>query len=139
MTAQSPEQLENAHPEIDFGKLYLYRVITGDITANHGWGDPYPFQNQPQLPGDQKPFSALWRGYVGSFHLGADGKLTLKKYTYPNSPTRGKHLQQTVNEELVGDFWLVMKLGFRAPRTYVPFQDGVIVTNRDEWVCPTDD
>lgn len=137
MTAQSPDKLDNAYPDIDFGPLKLYRVVTGDIQSNSGWGEPYPFSSPPTLPGDQRSFSSLWRGYVSHFRLSADGTLTLLSYTYPNSPSLGRNNRQTVNETLVGAFWLVMKPAFRAPRTYVPFHDGIIVLDRSEWKAPS--
>ena len=137
MTDQASERLDNAHPDVNFGPLRLYRVITGDITANSGWGEPYPYATPPNRPDNQIPSSALWRGYVAHSLLGPDGRLTLISYSYPNVRPLGRHQSDTVNELLVGDFWLVMKPTFRAPRTYVPFRDGVILANRSEWTTPT--
>lgn len=136
VTAQAPDELHNTHPDVDFGSLKLYGVVTGDITANHGWGHPYPFTTPPTPPEDQRTFSALWRGYIATFQLSPDGKLTLVSYTYPNSPSLGRNNTEAINELLVGDFWLVMKPAFKAPRTYVPFHNGVIVSDTAKWVQP---
>lgn len=38
------------------------------------------------------------------------------------------------DEMITGDFWLVLKPHFRAPRTYVPFIDGGVVTDESRWV-----
>ena len=41
-------------------------------------------------------------------------------------------------EVLTGDFWLVMKTGFDAPRLYVRFRDGQIVCDRVQWLYDED-
>jgi hypothetical protein len=43
-----------------------------------------------------------------------------------------------VNETLRGDFFMVMKPKFFGLRTYVPFRDGVIVEDVNEWVREDD-
>ena len=137
MTDQASERLDNAHPDVDFGPLRLYRVITGDIATNHGWGVPYPYSSPPNLPDSRIRNSAIARGYIAHYSLSADGRLTLNSYTYPSVPPLSRDIVETVNEPLTGDFWLVMKPYFRDPRTYVPFRDGVIVVDQSEWQTPT--
>jgi hypothetical protein len=46
MTVQASDLLENQHAAVDFGELAPYGVVTGDIGTNHGWGEPYSFQNR---------------------------------------------------------------------------------------------
>jgi hypothetical protein len=130
MTAQIPDHLDNDHPTVEFGELSLYGVIVGDITANYGWGSPYPFQNHPTAPGEEI-FSALWRGYIADFRLSPGGTLTLIAFHYPLA--LGKPTVQ-VNERLEGNFWLVMKSHFEGNRVYIPFEAGMLVTDEQQWV-----
>jgi hypothetical protein len=131
MTSQASDLLDNRHAAVDFGELALYRVVIGDIHANQGWGDPYPFQNQPAVPKDSTVCSALWRGHVAEFTLASDGSLTLDAYRYPLAPNKPR---EAVNEHLSGDFWLVMKSSFAGNRVYVPFVAGIIVADEKNWV-----
>ena len=132
MTTQSPEKLINDCPDIDFGQLKLYGIVTGDVVDPYQNGK-YPLENPPDPPGDQKTFSALWRGYIAHYRLDHDGRLTLESYTYPNSHSLGRKNRTVVNERLLGDFWLVMRRAFKSPSTYVPFRDGLIITDRSQW------
>ena len=127
MTIQAPDDLVNDHPRVNLDGLALYRVIQGDISANYGWGSPYPFSTPPSPPNTER-CSALWRGYVATFRLHEQGSLELVSYCYQGGRTTQVH------ERLVGDFWLVMKRKFFGPRTYIPFQDGVIVEDQLAWV-----
>jgi hypothetical protein len=36
---------------------------------------------------------------------------------------------------LEGDFFTILKQSFFSPGLYVPFRDGVLVTNHTEWLC----
>lgn len=128
MTAQASDLLDNRYAGVDLGELALYEVVTGDIHTNHGWGNPYPYQNQPSIPKDNKVCSALWRGFVAEFTLASDGSLTLDAYRFPLAPNKPR---QVVNERLFGDFWLVMKSDFAGNRVYVPFRAGIVVAEHD--------
>lgn len=132
MTAQSPDILINEHPRIELRGLHLYGVIRNDFRSNHGWGDRYLFASPANPPQDAVRCSALWRGYIATFRLDENGSLTLLSYRYPLSLTKAK--TETINELLNGDFWLVLKPTFSAPRTYVPFIDGKIVENESQWI-----
>ena len=132
MTAQYPEKLVNEHPRVKLDRLYLYHVIRGDLnSSNYGWGDGTAFSTQPNVPSNAMRCSALWRGYVATFVLQSDGRLRLTAFEFMLSLSKWK--KQNVDEVIKGDFWLVMKPAFFAPRTYVPFRDGVIVEDRVTW------
>lgn len=132
LTAQIPDRLDNHHPRLTLAGLHLYGVIRGDIRARFGWGEPYRFATPPAPPGSGR-CSALWRGYVSTFRLDPDGRLELVAHAYLLSP--GEWRTEPVGEWLGGDFWLVMKPAFFAPRTYVPFRDGRVVEDEAAWVA----
>ncbi len=136
MTVQAPDLIENHSANVDFGELALYGIMKGDVTANHGWGDRYTFENAPAFPDDNKTCSALWRGYIAEFTLSADGTITLDAYCFPFAPNKPR---QTVNERLSGDFWLIMKSTFEGNRVYIPFRSGVVNSNEAEWVIEGDE
>ena len=132
MTAQASDILINEHPRIELGGLHLYGVIRNDIRSNHGWVDRYLLASPPNPPHDTVRCSALWRGYTATFRLDENGSLTLLSYRYRLSLSKAK--TEMINERLNGDFWLVLKPAFFAPRTYVPFIDGKIVEDESKWV-----
>lgn len=127
MTAQVSDELINECVDVDLSGLYLYSVITGNIQSNYGWGIKYPIQHPPSPPPIPSS-TANWRGYIASYRLSRDGRLALVSYYYPAiADTEG------IDEQLVGDYWLVMKEDFFGPRVYIPFQNGVIVKDREQW------
>lgn len=129
MTDQISDKLCIGYRVLPLEGWRLYGVITGDITQNHGWGQPYPFRNQPS-PVPFPPCTALWRGSIASYELAPDGRLWLTGYEYPftNLPT------QRISEALKGDFWLVLKEKFLGPRMYLPFRSSTIVADSDKWI-----
>jgi hypothetical protein len=132
MTAQASDILINEHPRVALLGLHLYGIIRNDIRSNHGWGDRYVFTLPPNPPEDAIRCSALWRGYTATFRLDESGSLTLVSYRYPLSLSKAK--TESVNESLNGNFWMVLKPAFSAPRVYVPFIDGKIVEDESKWV-----
>lgn len=131
MTVQAPEKLVNEHPRVDLSGLSLYGVIRGDCRSNHGYGDGNAFMTRPSPPADATVCTALWRGYIATFVLQADGRLRLECFEYPLDIENWR--RQEVNELLVGDFWMLMTHVFFGPRTYVPFRDGAIVEDKEQW------
>ncbi len=75
--------------------------------------------------------SALWRGYIASLKLHADGRLELLRYEYPFT-IRGARIQQ-VHRFFGGDFQLCFRPFFEGPNTHVAFRDGRIVADRQQW------
>lgn len=147
MTAQAPERFDSQHG--DFvqqppanhaftirgvpGTWYLHGVIRGvPAIDNHGWGTGKAYKADPGKP---RAFdSANWKGYAELFQLTAAGRLVLLGFKYDYEPER----QHLVNETLEGDFFMVLKQSFFAPRLYVPFRDAVLVTDRAAWLCETE-
>lgn len=136
MTAQSPEQLKNKHPDFEMGDWRVYSIIRGTPTLeNHGWGDR---DEQGRLvpvyradPGDPSTqYTSNWKGYTRVLRLGPDGRLTLLRFKYDDPKLKPR----VVNEVLEGDFYIVLKTEFFGPRLYVPFRDGVLVMDRDAWL-----
>lgn len=129
MTAQMSDVISCNFDEVDLDGLRLYRVICGDIVSNYGWGEPYPFQRQPNPP--KVPMcSSLWRGFVSTYELRSDGGLYLVSYTYPFSKLQEEHFEEQLN----GNFWLVMKPHFEAERVYIPFVRSTIVSDVGQWL-----
>lgn len=132
MTAQFPDNLENKHSRVKLDGLHLYGVIRGDPrTSRAGWGDGPAFSSKPSRPANAVMCTALWRGYVATFVLEPDGRLRLTAFEYMLG--LGKWQKQEVDELLDGDFWVVMKPEFFGQRTYIPFRDGAVVEDRDQW------
>ncbi|PRQ04876.1 hypothetical protein [Enhygromyxa salina] len=130
MTEQVPHILVNEHTRVNLKGLRLERIIRGDPSSNHGWGEEYGFENRPDVPHDNEVATSCYRGYVATFRLRTNGTLHLTRYTYwPD----GKETSVTVKEQLSGDFWMVMTREFFGPRTYVPFHVGEIVEDRAVW------
>lgn len=130
MTSQIPDRLHSEYTGLVLGNLVLYRILTGDIRRSFRLGVDYCFAQPPIVP-PHRMCSALWRGYVATFHLRASGQLELTRYDYPLSkPSSSTDL----SERLIGDFWLVMGTTFRGPRVYVPFVDGYLNPDEAAWV-----
>ena len=106
----------------------MYGVIQGDIHSNHGWGDCYQFERQPNPP-KEAWCTALWRGFVSNYELRSNGELYLVSYTYPFTKLEDEHFE----EQVKGDFWLVMKPDFYSKRVYIPFADSKIVMDEEHW------
>ncbi len=115
--------------DFDRGGLALYGVICGDIDSNHGWGDDYPFKHQPNPPKIER-CTALWSGFRSIYELRANGRLYLVSYTYPFSEQESSRFE----EQLEGDFWLVMKSKFHGDRTYIPFVNDEIIIDKKRWM-----
>ena len=111
-----------------FEGLRLYGVVRGDVHSNNGWGEPYEFKWKPK-PLKRYQCSSLWRGFISVYELRGDGSIYLVSYKYPYSEQNAEHFE----EKLEGDFWLLMKPSFSAPRIYVPFVDSKIITDEDKW------
>lgn len=136
MTAQVSEVLANEHPDFQPGEWCIYGIIRGTPTEeNYGWGDPDAEGHRPKVyqadPGNPPSrMSSNWKGYIEVFRLGPDGRMTLIGFHYDDpeiSPL-------IVNEQLEGDFYLVLKADFEGPRLYVPFRDGLLVLDRSAWL-----
>lgn len=129
MPQQPPDILVNEYPSVDFGALRLYTIVQGQRPARPRWNNQYPFKHRPR-PSNHAVCSKLWRGYLAYYRLTPEGQLLLERYEYPFDHSQPA---DEVSEMLEGDFWLVMKESFYGTCTYVPFVDGRIQADRQQW------
>jgi hypothetical protein len=128
MTAQVPDKLIADSGAIELPRMRLYGIIVGDPD------DPksrtsYAFTSTSELA-KTTMFSALWRGFVATYRLTADGTLVLERREYPQA----KGIPADVlHEPLRGDFWLDLRESFFGDGVSVPFVDGKIQTDRSLW------
>jgi hypothetical protein len=118
VTVQDPERLINEHPRLDFGDRSLYYVCGTELPV------------LPRISQDARPSSSLWRGYIATFRLTADGRLELIRYEYPYSDISAHDVEQGF---LTGNFSLVLRHLFSGPSIQVPFRDGYVVEDRSQW------
>lgn len=130
MTAQRPDNLKNCCEALCIDGLYLYGVIVGDTSSNHGWGEKYQFAHKA-TPNKGTLSTSLYRGYVSNYEITENGQLFLNSFEYPFEKSRPP---DTVREQLVGDFWLVLKQNFFGGRTYIPFLKSHVVTDKSMWI-----
>jgi|GEM_PF-2423407 len=130
MTEQTPDELINESPFVDFGGLVPVAVVRGDISMG---GEKYEFVAKPKFRDDAVFSTGNWSGYVSCYRLHADGSLELESFAY--EMPEGQVKTQPVGERLSGDFWLVMRASTRlaAASTYVRFVEGRIVADRTRW------
>ena len=124
MTAQVPEEFENRHPSFSVGDQFLYRVLVGtDLESATKF--------EPRVPPEETEmkYSALWRGHRRHYTLHSDGRLELRRYSYPGADKDA----QDLSEFLEGDFWLVFRPTFFGPTTFVAFIDGHVVLDEEKW------
>jgi hypothetical protein len=128
MTAQFSETLIADAGSIELPTMRLYEIVTGDIDKPRPW-PTYVFATK----GDAKKMtmcSALWRGYISSYRLTAQGTLILERLEYPFT----EDVQPVdVHEPLNGDFWLDLRESFMGDGFLVPFVDGKVVADRTRW------
>ena len=132
MTAQKSDVLINCYPHVNLDSLYSYRILRDDPNTNNGWGEDYKFHRKPKK--NDAGFSACWRGHISTYQLCENGQLKLIGYCYPISSVASEEFEEVLN----GNFWLMMKERFFAPRVYVRFCDGIIDANVKNWLFEED-
>lgn len=128
MTIQAPEVLIADPGSIDLPAMKLYGIIVGNIDDSKSCAS-YKFA----IKGTEAKMTtctALWRGYISTYRLRADGTLTLEKLEYPF--TAGAQPDE-VHEVLQGDFWLDLREWFLGDGTQIPFVQGKIVADQTQW------
>ena len=131
MTAQFADIIMNECTEVDLSDLHLYAVLTGDIINKENTA-PYSFlqkANEEKL----NVFSACWNGYISKYKITKSKELVLVGFQYPALLPERIEPDETY-EVAVGDFWLDMRPSFFEGFVYVPFKNGKLITNKDEWV-----
>ena len=122
MTAQRSDILIN-DSEVDLGWLAPYFVRRSDRS------DAFPVR--VALPESNLTCSSLWRGYVATMRLHADGRLELEKYEFPLAAEGTP--PQICHTYFNGDFSVILRPFFYGPNTRIPFRDGRIARNPSEW------
>jgi len=131
MTAQMSNTIINECTEADFSDLHLYAVLTGDIVSKENTA-PYSFLQKANKE-KVNVFSACWNGYTSKYKINESKELVLIGFQYPALlPERIE--PDDVYEVAVGDFWLDMRPSFFEGFVYVPFKNGKLITNKNEWI-----
>lgn len=127
MTDQISDKLINECPDVDFDGLSLRALIRSQPESAEQ--ELVRFERKPKKV--KSLCSALWRGYVASYLLAAEGTLKLVQYAYPFcEKTETESFEETVG----GDFWLVMKAGRKGETVFVPFRSGHVVSDETSWI-----
>ena len=127
MTAQEPDiVIDDSGIELGWLKPYFVRSVNQKADSE---ADCFPVP--PVLPASNAFCSSLWRGYVATMRLHPDGRLELVKYDFPYATKDAP--AQICNAYFTGDFSITFRPFFFGPNTVVPFRDGMIVRDRDEW------
>lgn len=158
MTAQCADQLYNEHPRVDLDGLQCFGLgrevpengcggMWGGLWVGHN-SDLSVFPKAPDPGRCKARIRVLYcsncdRRYVASYILRPDGKLTVMGYDYATLDGGGAcrrgtpinySIEDPVNEDVEGDFVLIMKLHFSSPSTtFVPFRDGRVVEDVSKW------
>ena len=117
MTAQIPEILVN-DSDVDLKWLRPYDVSRSSY--------PVP----PEVPDNSIRCSANWNEYIAELRLHADYRLELEQFEFPFADDAGP---QICNAFFRGDFSITFRPFFAGPRTTIPFRDGRIVQDREQW------
>ena len=114
------ERFINEHPCVDVSPLKLY-FVTAELPI------------EPTPPEDALRCTALWRGYIGTWRLNANGTLELLGFTFPHFDD-GKNLtQEFPPAKADGNFTLTFRPFFQGPNTKVPFENGHVIEDRKKW------
>ena len=84
VTAQRPEKLRNAHPDVSLEGLRLYAVVCLDSAGSK---IRHPDTVPEEIPEEayQRKRSDLYRHYVASYRLEASGQLKLLSFSFPGA------------------------------------------------------
>jgi len=131
MTAQMANSIINECTEVDFSSLHLYAVLTGDVVNKENTA-LYSFVQQANKE-KRNVFSACWDGYTSKYKITKNKELVLMGFQYPALLPDRIEPDETY-EVAVGDFWLDMRPSFFEGFVYVPFKNGKLITNKNEWI-----
>jgi hypothetical protein len=129
VTAQSSEGFVSYHPGFEPGCWRLFGIVQGEPSKeNNGWGTRKRITKFVPRAAKSR-LTSNWKGFTQFYALQATAECILLSIRYDDDGTT-----QQINETLQGDFFLCFKSDFFGPRLYVPFQDGKLVLERDEWI-----
>lgn len=128
MTAQCPDILIVDVESILLSGLQLYGVCIGDIDEPRKSSN-YVFVSSADET-KMTECTALWRGYLSAYRLKSNGTLVLERMEYPFSDGV---VADEINEILLGDFWLDLRVWFMGDAVRIPFRDGLVSLDRSTW------
>lgn len=133
MTAQFSDILVNECESVDFSSLSLCAVLVGDV-SNIQDVKPYVFSHKATR-NKLNIFTACWRGYISKYKLNDTKTLKLVGFEYPALLPHVIEPDE-VSELVSGDFWLDMRAEFFEGSIYIPFRNGKLVVDENEWTHP---
>lgn len=130
MTVQFSQGFSNQCPRINLKGYSLYYIWQGH-PLDEGEKHFYQLKSRPN-PEKIQVMSACWDGYAGQYQLSAEGRLILTKFYYFLPDGLGE--SDAFLEELYGDFYLEFRTHFEGEQLYVPFADGKVIDDQEQWV-----
>lgn len=130
MTVQFSQGFSNQCPRINLKGYSLYYIWRGH-PLDEGEKHFYQLKSRPN-PEKIQVMSACWDGYAGQYQLSAEGRLILTKFYYFLPDGLGE--SDAFLEELHGDFYLEFRTHFEGEQLYVPFADGKVIDDQEQWV-----
>ncbi|APD93685.1 hypothetical protein BM523_06520 [Alteromonas mediterranea] len=130
MTVQFSQGFSNQCPLVSLKGYSLYYIWQGHL-FDEGEKHFYQLKSTPD-PEKVEVISACWDGYAGSYQLNAEGRLILTQFHYFLPDGLGE--SDALLEELHGDFYLEFRTHFEGDQLYVPFVDGNVIIDREQWV-----
>lgn len=130
MTVQFSQSFSNQCPAVNLKGYGLYNILKGH-PSDDAESQFYRLESKPD-PEKVGVMSACWNGYTGSYQLNAAGKLILTRFQYflPD----GLEESDALFEELHDDFYLEFRTHFEGDQLYVPFVDGNVIIDQEQWV-----
>ena len=130
MTVQFSQGFSNQCSLFSLKGYSLYYIWQGH-PLEEGEKHFYQLKSKPD-PEKVEVMSACWDGYTGSYQLNAEGRLILTQFYYFLPDGLGE--SDALLEELQGDFYLEFRTHFEGDQLYVPFTDGKVIDDQEQWV-----
>ncbi|MCZ8528305.1 hypothetical protein [Alteromonas sp. PRIM-21] len=130
MTVQFSQGFSNQCPLVSLKGYSLYYIWQGH-PSEEGEKHSYQLKSKPD-PEKVEVMSACWDGYTGSYQLSAEGRLILTQFYYFLPDGLGE--SDALLEELQGDFYLEFRTHFEGDQLYVPFTDGKVIDDQEQWI-----
>ena len=130
MTIQFSQGFSNQCPLVSLKGYSLYYIWQGH-PSEEGEKHFYQLKSKPD-PEKVEVMSACWDGYTGSYQLSAEGRLILTQFYYFLPDGLGE--SDALLEELQGDFYLEFRTHFEGDQLYVPFTDGKVIDDQEQWI-----
>lgn len=130
MTVQFSQGFSNQCPLVSLKGYSLYYIWQGH-PSEEGEKHFYQLKSKPD-PEKVEVMSACWDGYAGCYQLSVEGSLVLTHFYYYLPDGLGE--SDALLEELQGDFYLEFRTHFEGDQLYVPFVDGKVIDDQEQWV-----